>query len=68
MSQRVIRLAQLASTKSRPGLLPVSPATVWRWVREGKMPKPFKLGAGTTVWDADGIEQFLAQRAGGQQA
>ena len=66
MSQRVIRLAQLASTKNRPGLLPVSPATVWRWVREGKMPKPFKLGEGTTVWDANAVEQFLAQRAGVQ--
>lgn len=66
MLQRVIRLAQLASTKNRPGLLPVSPATVWRWVREGKMPKPFKLGEGTTVWDANAVEQFLAQRAGGQ--
>lgn len=63
MSQRVIRLAQLASTKNRPGLLPVSPATVWRWVREGKMPKPFKLGPNTTVFDLDQVEAFLAQQA-----
>jgi predicted DNA-binding transcriptional regulator AlpA len=60
MSQRVIRIAQLASTKGRPGLLPVSQATVWRWAREGKIPKPFKLGAGTTVWDAGQIEAFIA--------
>ena len=63
MSQRVIRLAQLASTKNRPGLLPVSPATVWRWVREGKMPKPFKLGPNTTVFDLDLVEEFLARQA-----
>ena len=63
MPARVIRLAQLASTKSRPGLLPVSPATIWRWVREGKMPKPFKLGAGTTVWSAEAVEAFIAGRA-----
>lgn len=60
MPQRVIRLAQLASTKNKPGMLPVSPATVWRWVREGKFPKPFKLGAGTTVFDAAQVEAFVA--------
>ena len=63
MSQRVIRVAELATTKSRPGLLPVSPATVWRWVREGKFPKPFKLGDRVTVWDAEAVEAFIAKRA-----
>ena len=63
MPQRVIRLAQLASTKDRLGLLPVSPATIWRWVREGKFPKPFKLGAGTTVFCADAVEAFIAGKA-----
>ncbi len=62
MSLRVIRLAQLASIKDRPGMLPVSPATIWRWVREGKFPKPFKLGAGTTVFDATAVEAFIAAR------
>jgi len=57
---RVIRLAQLASRKDKPGMLPVSPATIWRWVREGKFPKPFKLGAGTTVFDAAQVEAFVA--------
>ena len=63
MAQRVIRLAQLASTKDRPGLLPVSPATIWRWVREGKFPTPFKLGMGTTVWDAATVEAFITAKA-----
>jgi prophage regulatory protein len=63
MTTRVIRLAQLASTKGKPGLLPVSPATVWRWVREGRLPRPFKLGAGTTVWDAAQVDAFIAARA-----
>jgi prophage regulatory protein len=59
MSLRVIRLAQLASTKNRPGLLPVSQATIWRWVRQNKFPKPFKLAAGTTVWDSGQVESFI---------
>ena len=64
MSQRVIRLAQLASIKNRPGLLPVSQATIWRWVREKKFPQPFKLGAGTTVWDAIQVEAFITAQQG----
>ena len=64
MSQRVIRLAQLASIKGRPGLLPVSHATIWRWVREGKFPKPFKLAPGTTCWDAGQVEAFITTQQG----
>ena len=67
MSQRVIRVADIATTKSSKGLLPVSPATVWRWVREGNFPKPFKLGESVTVWDAAEVEAFIAQRAGGNE-
>lgn len=65
MAQRVIRVVEIATTKKRKGMLPVSPATVWRWVREGKFPKPFKLGESVTVWDAAEVEAFIAQRAGG---
>ena len=71
MSQRVIRISDLASTPDTPekpgkrGMLPVSPATIWRWVRSGRFPKPFKLGPATTVWDADQVEAFLAKQAGG---
>ena len=65
MSQRVIRVADIATTKTSKGMLPVSPATIWRWVREDKFPKPFKLGDSVTVWDASEVDAFLAQRAGG---
>ncbi|AQR70074.1 hypothetical protein BZG29_18375 [Janthinobacterium sp. LM6] len=65
MSQQVIRIADLATTKGKPGKLPVSPATVWRWVREGSFPKPFKLSASVTVWDLAQVEAFIAKRAGG---
>ena len=59
---RYIRLADLASTPGKPGLLPVSPATAWRWSREGKLPKPFKLGQSVTVWDRLAVEAFIANR------
>ncbi|WP_162588614.1 helix-turn-helix transcriptional regulator [Variovorax sp. RA8] len=65
MSQRVIRVAEIATTKQKAGLLPVSPATIWRWVREGKFPKPFKLGDSVTVWEAAAVEGFIANRSNG---
>jgi len=67
MAQRVIRISELATTKNKPGRLPVSPATLWRWVSQSKFPAPFKLGPNTTVWDLDQVEQFLAQQAAGGQ-
>jgi prophage regulatory protein len=63
MSQKVIRISELASTPAKPGKLPVSPATVWRWVREGKFPKPFKLGESVTVWNLAEVEAFVAKQA-----
>jgi prophage regulatory protein len=74
MSRKVIRIRELASVPAtankpaREGLLKVSAATIWRWVREGKFPKPFKLGEAVTVWDAAEVENFIARQAqeGGQ--
>lgn len=68
MAQRVGRISEVATTKKKKGLVPASPATVWRWAAEGRFPKPFKLGPNTTVWDLDQVDAFLAQQAGGQSA
>lgn len=56
----LVRIADIASTPTKAGILPVSPATIWRWVRDGKFPQPFKLSAGVTAWHAADIEQFIA--------
>ena len=63
MSQRVIRISELASRPGKPGLLPVSPATVWRWVREDRFVAPFKLGPATTVFDLSLVEAWIAKQA-----
>lgn len=65
MPRRVLRISDIASDPRAPqkgGLLPVSPATIWRWSKEGKFPKPFKLGRAVTVWDANEVEAFIAQQ------
>lgn len=64
MRQRMYRLAQIASTQEKSGLMPVSPATIWRWVRSGNFPQPFKLGPSVTVWDADAVDAFIAAQQG----
>ena len=66
MAQRVVRITDLATTKNKPGRLPVSPATLWRWVAQGRFPAPFKLGPNVTVWDLDQVEAHLAQHAAPQ--
>lgn len=31
-------------------LLPITDSTLWRWIRDGKFPRPVKLGPGTSAW------------------
>ena len=38
----------------------VSRDTIWRWSREGKIPKPRKIGENCTRWDIDDIETHEA--------
>lgn len=60
--QRIIRLSELASRPGRPGLISASPASIWRWIRAGKFPAPFRIGERTTVWDLAEVEQFLGEQ------
>jgi len=65
--QRVYRLSQLCSTPTRQGLLPVSPASIWRWIKAGTFPKPFKLGQNCTVWDSAEINLWIEAQRGAQK-
>ena len=66
MTKQILRIRDLATFKGKPGLLPVSPATIRRWVATGQFIAPFKLGPNTTVWDAEKVEKFLVNRAKGE--
>lgn len=41
----------------------VSRATIWRWVKEGKAPKPIKIN-GSTRWKLDDLLQWEAKQEG----
>lgn len=50
-------------TTGRAGLLPISPSTFWRLVRNGKFPQPVKLGPNTTAWRASDVMAWVDSQA-----
>lgn len=44
-------------------VLPISPATLWRWVASSKFPKPVKLGSRITAWRLDDVRGWLSGRS-----
>ncbi|RMD99403.1 MAG: AlpA family phage regulatory protein [Bacteroidetes bacterium] len=54
---RMLRPAQLAE------LLGVSRSTIWRWVSEGRLPKPLKLSRRVTVWRQDDVLRAVQEMA-----
>jgi prophage regulatory protein len=44
-------------------LIPVSPATWWAGVREGRFPQPIRLGPHTTCWRARDILALIENGA-----
>ena len=41
------------------GPIPVSKSTWWAGVKDGRFPKPLKLGSRVTVWRAEDIHALL---------
>lgn len=69
MQSKLIRISELASIPgrngrpARQGRLPVSCATIWRWVKLGEFPKPVRLGPQVTAWRMQDIEHWEAEHA-----
>ena len=49
-------------------ILPVNESTIWRWVKDGKFPKPMKLADKVTVWDAQEVDAWVRSQRGEQPA
>ena len=58
----LVRLAQILAPA---GPIPVSKSTWWQGVKDGRFPKPQKLGPRTTVWR---VEDIRALFEGGDDA
>lgn len=69
VQSKFIRISELASTPgrngrpARQGRLPVSCATIWRWVKLGDFPQPVRLGPQVTAWRMQDIEHWEAEHA-----
>jgi prophage regulatory protein len=50
---------KLIRDKQVAGKLGIGRTTVWRMVKEGRLPKPMKLGTKTSVWLEADIEAFI---------
>jgi predicted DNA-binding transcriptional regulator AlpA len=55
--------AVYASAKTLALAFETSETTIWRWTKSGKLPKPHKLGEGTTRWRTDEVRQSIAKLA-----
>lgn len=67
-SRVYLRVSEIANNRrtGEAGMLPVSAATWWAWVKAGKAPQPIRLSAGVTVWryaDVVSFAESLAERA-----
>ena len=45
-----------------PHILPFSSASLWRMVKTGKFPAPFRLGARITAWRCQDIKNWMNTR------
>ena len=56
----MVRAAQLIGNKSSMGLIPIGNSTFYRYVQQGKFPKPTKLSNGVAVWTVGEVRKWLA--------
>ena len=57
-------LLRIKLVSERTGL---GKSTIWKWVKEGRFPHPYKLSTRVTVWSSEEVNQWIADRIGGVQ-
>ncbi|MDP4540296.1 AlpA family transcriptional regulator [Qipengyuania sp. DY56-A-20] len=56
-TRRVTRLIRLPEVQHRVGL---GRSTIYRWMAEGKFPKPVQLGGYAVAWSEAEVEAWIA--------
>jgi predicted DNA-binding transcriptional regulator AlpA len=54
-----LRLRQIIGDKTTPAIIPVSRSSFLQGVRDGRFPKPIKLGKRTTAWKVADIRRLI---------
>lgn len=57
--RRATRLIRLPEVMSRVGL---GRSTIYRWMSEGKFPKPVQLGAHAVAWAEREVEEWISEK------
>lgn len=60
-TRRVTRLIRLPEVQHRVGL---GRSTIYRWMAEGKFPRPVQLGGYSVAWAEDDVEIWIDSRLG----
>jgi prophage regulatory protein len=58
-TRRVTRLIRLPEVQHRVG---IGRSTIYRWMAEGKFPKPVQLGGYAVAWAEHEVEAWIAAR------
>jgi predicted DNA-binding transcriptional regulator AlpA len=45
-----------------PAVIPISPATLWRWVKNGQFPAPHRLSHQVTAWLIADVRQWIESK------
>ena len=59
--RRVSRLIRLKEVQHRVGL---GRSTIYRWMADGRFPKPVQLGGHAVAWSQDQLDDWISQRCG----
>ena len=54
-----MELSQQINDVKLAEMLSISRATVWRWVKNGALPQPRKLGRNSTRWDVAEVNKAI---------
>ncbi|MDP2804006.1 MAG: AlpA family phage regulatory protein [Phreatobacter sp.] len=57
-TQGLLRLSSIIAPR---GPIPVSKSTWWAGVKDGRFPKPIKLGTRITAWRSEDINALIAK-------
>lgn len=57
-----LHMSEWLREKALKERIQVSAPTIWRWVKNGTLPAPYKLGSNITAWRRGDIEQWESER------